>query len=202
MNADETGMLIKMAPAVTRSSSVRVATRALVSTVFVISAVLVAPLQTQSPIHPQATKMRDNLVQAPKWKSKSIKVYRGENPVAVDAAAKEADYEFRTVPGSIADAFHFPVTSECQHVRIGPSHEVYIDTSSGVIGLRIGSATIRWMESLLDPERDVKVTLDKVISEFHETAKEASDAETTQNPRLPPNQIGKQNRLSQNIQKS
>jgi hypothetical protein len=173
MNADETTMLVEGSPAVTRSARVRVAKRALVLSVCLIGAVLVAPLQAQSPIGPQATDVRDELVKAPEWKSKSIKVYRDGNPVAVDAAAKEADYEFRTLPGSFADSFHFPVTafvaSESQHVWVGPIREVYVDTGSGVIGLSNASGAIYWMESMIDPERDGKVSLDEVISEFHES---------------------------------
>jgi hypothetical protein len=38
-----------------------------------------------------------------------------------------------------------------------------------VIGLRFNFGTIRWMESMIDPERDGKLPLDEVISEFHET---------------------------------
>jgi hypothetical protein len=178
MNADETGTLITISSLPTRSSRLlnsvaKVLLVLLVLSVCLIGAVLVAPLQAQPPNLYEKVKMRDKLVQAPQWEAKSIKVYRDGNRPAVDAQAKEADYLLRAEPGSFRDTFHLHITafiaSESQHVWIGPTREVYIDTSSGVIGLRIGTGTIRWMESMIDPERHGKVPLDEAISEFHET---------------------------------
>jgi hypothetical protein len=162
------------APATRNPPGVRIAKLAIVLAAFTVgNCLLVNMIQAQPPNPHQESNMHNELVKAPKWESKSIKVYRDGNPVSVDAAAKEADYEFRTLPGSFADSFHFPVTafvaSESQHVWVGPTREVYIDTRSGVIGLSNTSGTIRWMESMIDPERDGKVTLDEVISEFHES---------------------------------
>jgi hypothetical protein len=175
MNPDETGMLITLSSVPTRSSRLfnSVAKRASVLSVCLIGAVLVAPLQAQPPNLYEKVKMRDKLVQAPKWESKSIKVYRDGNRDSVDAQAKEADYLLRTEPGSFRDSFHTLITafvvSESRHVWIGPGREVYVDTSSGIIGLSNACGAIYWMESMIDPERDGKVTLDEAISEFHET---------------------------------
>ena len=128
-------------------------------------------LQAQSKNSTKETIVREKLTKEPKWEAKSLKVYRDSNRTAADENSKEATYEFGVEPGDSPETFRFRITAfvvkNSGNVWIGPRKDVYVDTASGVIGLRVTAGAIMWMESMVEPASNGNITLDEAIDQFH-----------------------------------
>ena len=134
-----------------RRSRIRSRCRAFLVLFAAFSFAFVNIAQTYSKENVQSLIVKGKLVKEPQWKATTLKVYRDGDRPAVDEDSKEATYEFWYDPDEFLKTMFFPITAfvvkNSGNVWIGPRNDVYIDTASGVIGLKVNSGAIMWMES-------------------------------------------------------
>jgi len=126
-----------------------------------------------SELHRQTEKRREEFkfVEPPNWQEWSGKMLRRDGQPPVKVVGKKAQCKVTGQyfgPNEFAIAPFTVFVTDGGEVWAGPEQSYYLETASGVIGIRTRSRAIEWCESLVSKQKD-KTALEEILRHVEST---------------------------------